>query len=111
VVGAVELVDLLDRTVDERRVERVLRGLQLRPGDVQHDLAEAGGVLRQLERIEDRRRAGVVEADVAHVHEAGLGGLEAVERQAHGLFSPWNGQYLAAKRAALYRGRDNRQLQ
>ena len=88
VVGSVEAVDLLDRVVDERRIERVLARLQLRPGDVQHDLAEAGAVLRQLPDIEDRGRAVVVEADVAHIHEAGLGGLEAVERQAHGQFSP-----------------------
>src|SRR4029453_1060866 len=88
VVGAVELVDLLDRVVDERRVERILARLQLGPGDVPPDPAENGGWLGEVGRIEGRRGAAdVVEADVAHIHEAGLRGLEAVERQAHGQLS------------------------
>jgi len=55
-----------------------LRRLQLRPGDVQHGLAEAAGVRRKLGDVEDGRRAVVVEPDDAHIHKPGLSRLAAV---------------------------------
>jgi hypothetical protein len=72
-------IDLGDRAVDGRGRERAtLRGLQLRPGDVQHELAEAAPVRRDLGDVEAGIVGIVVEADVAHIDKPGLGRLVAV---------------------------------
>jgi hypothetical protein len=47
--------------LDERRFDRaVLQGLQLRPGDVQHDLAEQARIIRRVVNGEGEERLTIV---------------------------------------------------
>ena len=79
--------NLAGRLLDERRVERPngVR-LQLRPGDVQHDLTEGAGIFRQVLGKRERRSWGrriVVELDITHIDKPGLRRLVTDVRPAH----------------------------
>ena len=83
--------DLAGRLLDERRGERAAGvRLELRPGNIQHDLAEGTGIIRQVlgkRKSRGWRRGIVVELDITHIDKPGLRRLVTGVRPAHPLRS------------------------
>ena len=111
-VGAVVRVELVDRRRDGRRIKyfygtswAVRYGLQLRPGDIEHDLAERLRIVVEIgeRELRDWIAGIVVEADVAHIDEAALRRLRANIRvlTCHGLSGPHARSSLEPIRMAL----------